>query len=143
MIIIVKTIDYFYMMTEIEIITCSICYNEFYDEDDKDKDYYDDELDIKNCHECETKNCECIICHKCEMQIIGKMNDKDTFKCPMCRQYQWKYHFDVMVLGMDLLIDWRDKKKRELQQQINFLRERKQRIEEELQETLAKLEVYN
>ena len=130
-------------MTEIEIITCSICYNEFYDEDDKDKDYYDDELDINLSLECETENCECIICHKCEMQIIGQMNDRDTFKCPMCRQYQWKYHFDVMVLGMDLLIDWRDKKKRELQQQINFLRERKQRIEEELQETLAKLEVYN
>ena len=44
---------------------------------------------------------------------------------------------------MDLLINWRDKKKRELQQQINFLRERKQRLEEELQETLAKFEVYN
>lgn len=69
--------------------------------------------------------------------------DDEYIKCPMCRQYQWKYHFDVMVLGMDLLIDWRDKKKRELQQEIIFLRERKQRLEEELQETLAKFEVYN
>ena len=129
-------------MTEIEIITCSICYHEFYDEDDKDKDYYDYALDIKNCHECETKNCECIICHKCEMNIIDEMDDKDAFKCPMCRQYHWKYHFDVMVL-QNLTIEWRDKKKSELNAQIEFLRERKQRIEEELHETLAKLEVYN
>jgi hypothetical protein len=128
--------------------TCSICYEKFTEEYEnmiKNSNGYvvRSDLDIGISHECETKNCECIICHKCEMQIIGQMNDKDTFKCPMCRQYQWKYHFDVMVLGMDLLIDWRDKKKRELQQQIIFLRERKQRIEEELQETLAKLEVYN
>ena len=34
--------------------SCSICYHEFYDEDDKDKDYYDDELDINLSLECET-----------------------------------------------------------------------------------------
>ena len=144
MIIIVKTIDYFYMMTEIEIITCSICYNEFYDEDDKDKYYYDDELDINLSLECETENCECIICHKCELKLLSDPKiDDEYLKCPMCRQTYWKNYFTTMVLGMDLLIDWRNKKKRELQEQINVLRERKQRIDEELQETLAKLEVYN
>ena len=96
--------------------TCSICYEKFTEEYEnmiKNSNGYvvRSDLDIGISHECETKNCECIICHKCEMQIIGQMNDKDTFKCPMCRQYQWKYHFDVMVLGMDLLINWRDKKK--------------------------------
>ena len=57
--------------------SCSICYEEFYDEDDKEKDYYDHELDINLSLECETENCECIICHKCEMKIIDQMNDED------------------------------------------------------------------
>ena len=129
-------------MTDSDIITCSICYEEFYDKDDKEKDYYDYHLDIKNCHECETENCEYIICHGCEMKIINEMDDKDTFKCPMCRQYHWKYHFDIMVLP-NLTIDWRNKKKRDLALQIEFLRERKQKIEEELNETLQKLEIYD
>ena len=92
--------------------TCSICYNEFYDEDDKDKDYYDDELDINLSLECKTENCECIICHKCEMKLLSdpKIDDK-YIKCPMCRQTYWKHYFNTMVLGMDLLIDWRNKKR--------------------------------
>jgi len=92
--------------------TCSICYNEFYDEDDKDKDYYDDELDINLSLECETENCECIICHKCEMKLLSDPKiDDEYIKCPMCRQTYWKHYFNTMVLGMDLLIDWRNKKR--------------------------------
>ena len=100
-------------------------------------------LDISIKHECETENCECVICHGCEMKIIDEMNDKDVFKCPFCRQHHWKYHFRWMVLESELKIDWRDKKKRELILQIEFLRERKKKIEEELNETLSKLAVYN
>ena len=143
MIIIVKTIDYFYMMTEIEIITCSICYNEFYDEDDKDKDYYDDELDIKNCHECETKNCECIICHKCEIKLLSDPKiDDEYIKCPMCRQTYWKNYFTTMVL-QDIKFKWREKRKKNLNWTIKYLREEKERITKELQESLEKLAIYD
>lgn len=143
MIIIVKTIDYFYMMTEIEIITCSICYNEFYDEDDKDKDYYDDELDINLSLECETENCECIICHKCEMKLLSDPKiDDEYIKCPMCRQTYWKNYFTTMVL-QDIKFEWREKRKKNLNWTIKYLREEKERIDKELQESLEKLAIYD
>ena len=143
MIIIVKTIDYFYMMTEIEIITCSICYNEFYDEDDKDKDYYDDELDINLSLECETENCECIICHKCEMKLLSDPKiDDEYIKCPMCRQTYWKHYFNTMVL-QDIRFEWREKRKKNLNWTIKYLREEKERIDKELQESLEKLAIYD
>lgn len=79
--------------------SCSICYHEFYDEDDKDKDYYDDELDINLSLECETDNCECIICHKCEIKLLSDPKiDDEYLKCPMCRQTYWKNYFTTMVL---------------------------------------------
>ena len=143
MIIIVKTIDYFDMMTEIEIITCSICYNEFYDEDDKDKDYYDDELDINLSLECETENCECIICHKCEMKLLSDPKiDDEYIKCPMCRQTYWKNYFTTMVL-QDIKFEWREKRKKNLNWTIKYLREEKERIDKELQESLEKLAIYD
>ena len=143
MIIIVKTIDYFYMMTEIEIITCSICYNEFYDEDDKDKDYYDDELDINLSLECKTENCECIICHKCEMKLLSDPKiDDEYIKCPMCRQTYWKHYFNTMVL-QDIRFEWREKRKKNLNWTIKYLREEKERIDKELQESLEKLAIYD
>ena len=143
MIIIVKTIDYFYMMTEIEIITCSICYNEFYDEDDKDKYYYDDELDINLSLECETENCECIICHKCEMKLLSDPKiDDEYIKCPMCRQTYWKNYFTTMVL-QDIRFEWREKTKKNLNWTIKYLREEKERITKELQESLEKLAIYD
>ena len=143
MIIIVKIIDYFYLMTEIEIITCSICYNEFYDEDDKDKDYYDDELDINLSLECETKNCECIICHKCEIKLLSDPKiDDEYIKCPMCRQTYWKNYFTTMVL-QDIKFKWREKRKKNLNWTIKYLREEKERITKELQESLEKLAIYD
>ena len=143
MIIIVKIIDYFYLMTEIEIITCSICYNEFYDEDDKDKDYYDDELDINLSLECETKNCECIICHKCEIKLLSDPKiDDEYIKCPMCRQTYWKNYFTTMVL-QDIRFEWREKRKKNLNWTIKYLREEKERITKELQESLEKLAIYD
>ena len=143
MIIIVKTIDYFYMMTEIEIITCSICYNEFYDEDDKDKDYYDDELDINLSLECETENCECIICHKCEMKLLSDPKiDDEYIKCPMCRQTYWKNYFNTMVL-QNIRFEWREKTKKNLNWTIKYLREEKENITKELKESLEKLAIYD
>ena len=130
-------------MTEIEIITCSICYNEFYDEDDKDKDYYDDELDINLSLECETKNCECIICHKCEIKLLSDPKiDDEYIKCPMCRQTYWKNYFTTMVL-QDIKFKWREKRKKNLNWTIKYLREEKERITKELQESLEKLAIYD
>jgi len=130
-------------MTEIEIITCSICYNEFYDEDDKDKDYYDDELDINLSLECETKNCECIICHKCEIKLLSNPKiDDEYIKCPMCRQTYWKNYFTTMVL-QDIRFEWCEKTKKILNWRIKYLREEKERITKELQESLEKLAIYD
>jgi len=131
------------MMTEIEIITCSICYNEFYDEDDKDKDYYDDELDINLSLECETENCECIICHKCEIKLLSDPKiDDEYLKCPMCRQTYWKNYFNTMVL-QNIRWEWREKTKKNLNWTIKYLREEKERITKELQESLEKLAIYD
>jgi hypothetical protein len=130
-------------MSEIEIITCSICYHEFYDEDDKDKDYYDDELDINVSLECETENCECIICHKCEMKLLSDPKiDDEYLKCPMCRQTYWKHYFNTMVL-QNIRWEWREKTKKNLNWTIKYLREEKERITKELQESLEKLAIYD
>ena len=130
-------------MSEIEIITCSICYHEFYDEDDKDKDYYDDELDINLSLECETENCECIICHKCELKLLSDPKiDDEYLKCPMCRQTYWKNYFNTMVL-QNIRWEWREKTKKKLKWKIEYLREQKENITKELQESLEKLAIYD
>lgn len=123
--------------------TCSICYHEFYDEDDKDKDYYDDELDINLSLECETENCECIICHKCEMKLLSDPKiDDEYLKCPMCRQTYWKNYFNTMVL-QNIRWEWREKTKKKLNWKIEYLREQKENITKELQESLEKLAIYD
>lgn len=123
--------------------TCSICYHEFYDEDDKEKDYYDDELDINISLECETENCECIICHKCEIKLLSDPKiDDEYLKCPMCRQTYWKNYFTTMVLQY-ISCEWREKTKKKLNWRIEYLREQKERIDKELQELLEKIAVYN
>ena len=123
--------------------TCSICYHEFYDEDDKDKDYYDDELDINLSLECETENCECIICHKCELKLLSDPKiDDEYLKCPMCRQTYWKNYFNTMVL-QNIRWEWREKTKKKLKWKIEYLREEKENITKELQESLEKLAIYD
>jgi len=130
-------------MSETDIITCSICYEEFYDKDDEEKDYYDRELDINLCLECETENCECIICHKCEMKLLSDPKvDKEYIKCPMCRQTYWKNYFTTLVL-LDIRWEWREKTKKKLNWKIEYLREQKERIDKELQESLEKLAIYD
>ena len=130
-------------MTESEgNITCSICYNEFYDYTDEEKDYYEYELDINNCHECETENCKCIICHKCELKLLSDPKyDKEAFKCPMCRQYQWNHYFTTMVLGISFY-KWRKQNKQKLIWEIEYLTEEKERIDKELRESLEKLAIF-
>ena len=130
-------------MSETDIITCSICYEEFYDEDDEEKDYYDRELDIKCSLECETENCECIICHKCELKLLSdpKM-DYEALKCPICRQPQWQHYFKILVLH-DITWRWREETKKKLIWKIEYLREEKERIDKELKESLEKLAIYN
>lgn len=123
--------------------TCSICYEEFYDEDDKDKHYYDDELDINLSLECETENCECIICHKCEIKLLSDPKiDDEYLKCPMCRQTYWKNYFTTMVL-QNIRWEWREKTKKKLNWKIEYLREQKENITKELQESLEKLAIYD
>ena len=123
--------------------SCSICYEEFYDEDDKEKDYYDHELDINLSLECETENCECIICHKCEMKLLSDPKiDAEYLKCPMCRQTYWKHYFNTMVL-QNIRWEWRKKTKKKLNWKIEYLREQKERIDKELQESLEKLAIYD
>ena len=123
--------------------TCSICYHEFYDEDDKDKDYYDDELDINLSLECETENCECIICHKCELKLLSDPKiDDEYLKCPMCRQTYWKNYFNTMVL-QNIRWEWHEKTKKKLNWKIEYLREEKENITKELQDLLEKLAIYD
>ena len=123
--------------------SCNICYHEFYDEDDKDKDYYDDELDINLSLECETENCECIICHKCELKLLSDPKiDDEYLKCPMCRQTYWKNYFNTMVL-QNIRWEWREKTKKKLKWKIEYLREEKENITKELQESLEKLAIYD
>ena len=105
--------------------TCSICYHEFYDEDDKDKDYYDDELDINLSLECETENCECIICHKCELKLLSDPKiDDEYLKCPMCRQTYWKNYFNTMVL-QNIRWEWHEKTKKKIKLENRILKRRK------------------
>ena len=57
-------------------------------------------------HSCPTVNCECIICGDCWIKIThnGKSIDEmmeydmpsiyDYFKCPFCRQIDWKHYMN-------------------------------------------------
>jgi hypothetical protein len=73
-----------------------------------------------NTHSCSTSNCECLICGDCWIKIthngkgIDAMTDDDIpskynyFKCPYCRQVDWKDYMNNVfnelshkVLGKD------------------------------------------
>ena len=68
-------------------------------------------------HACSTPNCNCIICGNCWERITcGGTNFQDmeppsiykTFKCPYCRNIDWKYYMNnvfnelqIKVLGLE------------------------------------------
>jgi hypothetical protein len=85
-------------------------FEKIYNENVKDENY-DEIIKFKNLlitpkhdetHSCSTPNCDCIICKDCWIRIThnGKAIDEmsaddmpgiyDYFKCPYCRQIDWK-----------------------------------------------------
>lgn len=100
------------------MVNCSICYEKFITKDEL-KNYYDthkDNLDIEKFFDlkdlvlndktymCPTENCSTFICDKCHRKLIDicEIENDEPFKCPYCRQTDWKLYFDG-VLG-NLLI---------------------------------------
>ncbi len=70
--------------------TCSICYEKFEKSGDRILDF-----------KCSTKNCECVICNNCVVNIYDNQSDNEHFKCPLCRQICYKEYFSTVVLGME------------------------------------------
>jgi len=103
---------------------CAICYEKFFRPKTKEEleKMYDENVNDYNelmkfenllitskhntTHSCSTQNCECIICGDCWIKIThnGKSIDEimvddmpsiyDYFKCPFCRQIDWKYYMN-------------------------------------------------
>ena len=74
--------------------TCTICYEEFEKTEDR-------KVDFKCC----TKNCECVICNNCLVNIYYNQSENDDFKCPLCRQVCYRssfslFFFDVFICSI-------------------------------------------
>jgi hypothetical protein len=78
---------------------CSICYENF--------------LDINETkYSCPTLNCKCIICIDCWIKFthngknIEEMTENDMpnihtyFKCPYCKQINWKYYMNNVFIEL-------------------------------------------
>ena len=77
------------------------------------------------------------------MKLLGDPKiDHEYLKCPMCRQTYWKNYFNTMVL-QNIRWEWREKTKKKLNWKIEYLREQKENITKELQESLEKLAIYD
>ena len=104
--------------------TCTICYEEF-------EMIGDRILDFK----CSTKNCECVICNNCVVNIYDNQSDNEHFKCPLCIQICYKeyymLYFSIVVLDLEFK-NKIEEKKQKLVRTVNFLKEQKNRINKEL-----------
>jgi len=93
---------------------CAICYEKFYTpkthkelkkiyKQNVKNDNFDDIMKFKNLlvtanhnetHVCSTPNCNCVICRTCWIKITEEKYDKnatmDDFRCPYCRNIDWK-----------------------------------------------------
>jgi hypothetical protein len=141
--------------------TCSICYEEF--NNGENHETAGSNLDINISIKCETPNCECIICHGCEIILQQQIGKDKAIKCPFCRQLYLKNHFKWNVLQEDLLL-WKEKQKRKLNlgiackqeiinvykkmiktthKQLEELNEQIEFLQNEMNEKIEKLAVYN
>tara|TARA_B100001173_G_C15767084_1_gene453464 strand:+ start:196 stop:585 length:390 start_codon:yes stop_codon:yes gene_type:complete len=102
--------------------TCSICYEEFEKSGDRILDF-----------KCYTKNCECVICNNCVVNIYDNQSDSEHFKCPLCRQICYKEYFSTVVLGIEFKIKMEEKKQK-MVWRVNFLKEQRDRINRQLNE---------
>jgi hypothetical protein len=103
---------------------CTICYEKFFipktkeelekkieetiNNNDFEKYLKFDSLLITSKHNttrsCPTPNCECIICRECWIKITHTEcvmlddlpNPNDYFKCPFCRQIDWKDYMEIV-----------------------------------------------
>ena len=100
--------------------TCSICYEKFEKSGDRILDF-----------KCSIKNCECVICNNCVVNIYDNQIDSEHFKCPFCRQICYKEYFSTVVLGMELK-NKMEEKKQKLIWRVDFLKEERDRINREL-----------
>jgi len=108
-------------MAESEGNTCSICYEEFEKSGGRILDF-----------KCSTKNCECVVCNNCVVNIYDNQDDSDDhFKCPLCRQICYKQYFSTVVLGIEFK-NKMEEKKQKLIWRVNFLKEQLNRINKEL-----------
>ena len=87
---------------------CAICYEKFFTPktEEEFKKKYKENVKNNNTHICPTPNCKCLICCDCWIKIThnGKNlmeaeeddmpSTYDYFKCPYCRQIDWKYYMD-------------------------------------------------
>ena len=91
--------------------TCGLCYNEI-----NEKDIYDlfnqvNDDEIYNSYidfECETFNCNSLICNECILKLQNQIDKNKPLKCPFCRQIQYKNYFTKTVLNEDLYL-WKEK----------------------------------
>jgi hypothetical protein len=100
--------------------SCTICYEEFEKTGDRILDF-----------KCSIKNCECVICNNCVVNIYDNLNDNELFKCPLCRQICYKEYFSIVVLGMEFKNKMEEKKQKMIWR-VNFLKEQRDRINREL-----------
>jgi hypothetical protein len=100
--------------------SCSICYEKFEKSGDRILDF-----------KCSTKNCECVICNNCVVNIYDNQSDNEYFKCPLCRQICYKEYFSTVVLGMEFK-NKIEEKKQKLIWKVDFLKEERDRINREL-----------
>ena len=148
-------------MSETDIITCSICYEEF--NDGNDEETAGSDLDIGISLKCETLKCDSLICNGCQIKLQKQIGKNNIIKCAFCRQIQFKNHFTWNVLKEDLYL-WKEKQKRKLgfgihcneelingiknmieitNKQLEDLTEKMEKIQREMNEKIEKLAIYD
>ena len=112
-------------------MNCNICFEEFNNTNVI--------LDFK----CSIKNCNCFICNECITNIYDNFkDDSEIFKCPLCRQICYREYFRTNVLNIEL----KEKiltKKNELMYKIEFNKQLIEKLQQEIQENILHLNIYN
>ena len=112
---------------------CAICYEKFFIpktqeefermcEENIKNDEYDDEIskffnlvitsEYNTTYSCSTPNCDCVICEDCWLNIKYSCNNIHEiteevnfhFKCPYCRQVDWKDCMNTVLNELQLKV---------------------------------------